>query len=131
MAESRRQPAPSAGGLASPLLLQHRWPGRRLLADGRLWRRRCHHRQRRLFQTLQDNTSHMIAHRRQQPSKQRRSSPDHHQQQLLLQSAYRRSQGRSLHQRQPTRRTVSATTASTSHILYMRSMTSRKFTTSA
>ena len=77
-------------------------------------------------QTLQNNTSHMIAHRRQQPSSHHRPSPDHHKQHLPLQSApWRRSQGRSLHQHQPIRRTIPATTASTSHILYMRSTISR------
>ena len=62
----------------------------------------------------------MIAHRRQQPSSHRQSSPDRHQQHLPLQSARRsRSQGRSLQQRQPTRRrTVPATTASTSYPIH-------------
>ena len=122
-AESRRQPAPSAGEWPRQPTAATRPPTRSTPA------RRQPAMEREmpppLMQTLQDNTSRMIAHRRQQPYNHRRSSLDQLHNHLLLQNHHRqRSREQSCRRRRLHPRSTSMLTLR-KNTLYMRSTTSR------
>ena len=127
-AESRMRPTSPAGEWPrSPLQLDDRrlLQERRQLAHQRpVWRRRRHHHQHRLYQTLQGLPSYTTAYKRQPSQSQHQPSFDH-QHRLLLQTVRRRRQ------RQPARRNaVPVTSATSSHTHYTRSTTSRELPTS-
>ena len=126
-AESRRQPAPSAGEWPHQPAATTRPPTTTrstLLDDSQLWRGRCHHHQRRHYQTLQDNTSRMISHRRQQLYSHRRSSLDQLHRLLLQNHHQRRSREQSRRRRRLHARSTSMLKLR-KNTLYMRSTTSR------
>ena len=86
----------------------------------------CHHHQRRHYQTLQDNTSRMIAHRRQQPYSHRRSSLDQlHVHRLPLQNQHRRRSREQSRRRQRLHPRSTSMLTLRKNTLYMRSTTFR------